>query len=101
MDQDTLRTLLELFGGGLILPIIGILKHFTAGTWIDDYIRWEVITGLLLIAVTFVVCHFWVPLMPISEIIRTGLAVGGGTSIIYGGKKTVDAIRNQSQGVTP
>jgi len=96
MDQDTLRTLLELFAGGLVLPIIGVLKHFTANTWIDDYIRWELITGLLLIGLTFVVCHFWAPTFSINEIIRTGLAVGGGASMIYGGKKTLEVIKNKN-----
>ena len=96
LDQETLRTLIELFGGALVLPLIGVLKRLASGTWIDDYLRWELITGLILIGITFIVCRYWLPTLTLNEIVRTGMAVAGGASMWYGGKKTVDVVVNKN-----
>ena len=96
MDQETLNTLIALLGGGLILPIIGVLKKQTTGTVMEDYVRWELVTGILLLGLTWGVCHFLAPTMTIAEVVKLGLTATGAASMVYGGALTAKIVKNKN-----
>ena len=86
METEVIQTLMQFFVGGLIIPIVGLLKKTIL---VGDTLRPEFVTGMLAIVVAFGLREWLNPAMTITEAVNLGLATAGVTSIMYGGKKVV------------
>lgn len=84
METELIQTLMQFFLGGLIIPLVGLLKKTVL---VGQVLRPEFVTGILAIAVAFGLQQWLAPEMTTKEVINLGLAATGVTSIMYGGKK--------------
>ena len=86
MGNETLTTLLAIVVGGVVIPIVGVIKK----TVVVNYIRPEFLTAILAIVAAYGLSLWLVPGITIDDLIRLALASVGGTSLIYGTTKIVN-----------
>lgn len=82
---DTLNLIMPQLIGGLIIPIVGLLKKYVA--FVGNVIPAEFVQSALAVAAAFILTSLIPTDMSIHETIKFGLETVGTTTILYGGVK--------------
>ena len=87
MDIETLQTLLAIVAGGVVIPVVGMLKM----TKITLFVRPEFLKFGLLALTAWGLIAWLYPDVPtdIKQIIDLALQATGAGTILYGAKKAV------------